>query len=188
MDKNRDKENFRSVSESTELLGLSTIQILYLVVMIVWIFLILLLHLYDTGFVGMCLAIIPIIFFGISGHHDYVHTTKMLDLIFTADFLSFIVLVTMLAMNWQKHMRDKRILSIICIAIFFMVVSVMDVVTSPLLQIYVASMKNAFEIVALALILFASYIFYLEVDKVDENSFDQSSKEVATFPGVIAAV
>lgn len=145
--------------------NIDQIELIYLLGIILWIILMFVLDLFQTGPLGIALCTIPVIIFGVSAiGHNY-HTESVLLEILRADYLSFVVLAIILMINWSRSERKERIFKLIFVAILFLMLSILDIVGSPQQMIYYRVVKSIFQTIAITLILLALYVYYTEIEK-----------------------
>lgn len=145
-------------------ISLTSIEFVYIIVIVLWIALIYYLDLFTVGTLGIILVILPIVIFGFSAYNHGYHTDDLLHEIIRADYLSFVVLAIILMINWSRAERKERIFKIIFIAILFLMLSILDIVgDSEEMRIY-RTIKAAFQTIAITLILLALYVYYMEIE------------------------
>lgn len=139
------------------------IQALYIIAAIVWIVLIFLFRLYDTGPLGWLFLVIPIVAFGINYWYASTTTSEVEGEMFQGNFLSFAFLIVVILINWSKVKHKTKLFKILMVALIFIMISLIDIWVPNEQFIYVKHIRTILQTLGLVLLAYGLYIYYREV-------------------------
>lgn len=116
---------------------------------------------YNTQIIQFAIIAIPLFVFAVSGYNIQNATYGMESRMFMGDFLAFALLIIVVFVNWQKE-KCPRIFKILMIAIILLMLSLIDIWTSPEYIIVMYHVRSILETLSLTLLVYALYSYYLK--------------------------
>lgn len=166
--KNSHKNNFESSSpppsESTPPNKVIYLQLIYVVAILFWIFLLAILELYKTDILGAVILAIPFVIFIFGYYNSHVITKDVEDNVFQANYLSIGLLIMLPLMTWinRDYQGDKRrFTSILVLALILIMVSLLDVWVATEWLPIVKHCKSVLQTTALVMLIYALYTYYV---------------------------
>lgn len=140
------------------------VRIVYILAILLWVIIVWCLRLYKTSFMGWVILALPIILFGIGFLNAPYLTVEVEDSIFSIGYLSIALVVVLPILVWiTKDFTGDRdmIMGILLIAIIFTMLSLYDIWVRPKWLTVSRHLKSVFQTLALTLLIFALYAYYL---------------------------
>lgn len=139
------------------------IQLIYVIAIVLWIILIFILDIHKSDWVGWIFLSIPIIVYSISFSYASGKEHDIADDMFGGDFLSFAFLTIVIIINWSKITRTSHFFKIILVSAALLMMSLIDVWVDKEKIIIIKIIKSILQTAALSLLIYALYLYYLEV-------------------------
>ncbi len=141
------------------------IQISYIIASILWVLLIFICRLYETGPIGLLILTIPLVIFAINYQNASKHTTDLESEMFQGNFLSFGFLITSILINWQKLDDKRKYFKLLMIALILLMLSLVDIWVDKDNFIIIKHIRSILETSALLLLAYTLYLYYFDVMK-----------------------
>lgn len=135
---------------------------IYVLGIILWMVLIWYLGLWEKGGLGYFLIAIPPVIFLYSAYNisqGKIDSKSLLG----GDCTSFEVLIIIIIINWLAILREGRFFKIIFVALVFLMLSILDVLSSEKEALYISAFKSVCQTISIALLMVALHIYYVEV-------------------------
>lgn len=140
------------------------VRVVYVLASLLWIGVIWSLHLYQTTFLGWVILILPLILFTMGFINAPYLTVEVEDSLFSIGYLSIALVIVLPIMVWitKDFTGDQnRIMGILLLAIVFAMLSLYDIWVRPKWLTVARHLKSVFQTLALTLLIFALYTYYL---------------------------
>lgn len=138
------------------------IQIMYIVASIVWIMVLYIGNFVQTyDIISILILSIPIIAFLINYNGCKTFSRELGSEIFRGNLLSFVFLIFIIFINWEKVSDKNKFFRILVVALIFVMFSLIDLWMSPDNMELYRHIKTALQTAALSLLAFAIYRYYL---------------------------
>lgn len=144
------------------------VRIVYALAILLWLFCIWALELYDTTWLGYLILALPILLFVIGMINACSLTVEVEETIFSFSYLSISLLIVFPLLAWiaKDYVQDKeKLIQIMIIAVVFALLSLFDIWVRPKWLTVVRHLKSIFQTLALTLLIFALYAYYLGRDR-----------------------
>jgi hypothetical protein len=138
------------------------IQVMYIIAIIIWFLLIIFMKLIPISWVGWLILFIPIISFAFTYCFTKHQTVEAENEFGKGNFLAFVSIIALIVINWTKDGDKCKIYGIVLAAFIFLLLAMIDSWVKSKYVIVVKHFRNICEIIALALLIYAIYIYYSE--------------------------
>lgn len=138
------------------------LQVIYVLAIIIWIFLIFKLKLHNTNYLGNLIASLPLIIFIVSLWNLEYLTVETENKLFVINYLSIglIVFIPLLTWSHENFHISQRLIDIMILAITLAVLSLMDVWVKPKWISVTKHLRSILQVASLSLIIYALYDLY----------------------------
>ena len=144
---------------------IAQIRIVYILGIIAWLFIIVILRLYDGDTLGTVILLIPLIVFILGYYNADVVTPEVEKEMFTTNYLSVGLIVILPLLIWitDNHSKNKgKFIALVVLAIILTLLSMIDIwVSKRELSVYNHA-RSILQTLSIIVIIYALYIFYLE--------------------------
>ena len=164
-------DSWRNIPAISDYLGnqekneiVAYVRIIYIVAIVVWIMIIFCMGLYNSDVIGLLIICIPVVLFIIAFKNANVITKDVEDSIFKTNYPSIGILITIPLLAWlsRSYDGDKSWFScILIVSIMLVIASLFDVWVSGEWLRVVQHGTSILQTIALTLIIYAVYTFYL---------------------------
>ncbi len=139
---------------------ISKLQLIYIIAIILWIFLIVFLKLLQVDPIGWFFLIIPLIVYSINLTNIDQCNMETDKELFKANFLSLVFLTAIILINWDKDGDKRHVFKLLFISIILLALSFIDFWVCPELQILNKHIKSILQTASISLLIYTLYIYY----------------------------
>jgi hypothetical protein len=144
------------------------VQWVYIVALVAWIFIICAFRLWDTDFIGWVILAIPLVIF-FSGYANADHLTVEIEKEnFQANYFTIGLVLILPLLTWVKkgyHGDSDHFIRILVFAIIIILLSLLDIWVEKQYMTVAKHVKSVFQTIAIVLIIYAFYSFYIDDPK-----------------------
>ena len=148
------------------------IHIIYIIADIVLIIISFFIFLWNVDNIGLLIIAFPLVIFAINFFNATVITKEVEEGMFLGNFISFGFLIAIIIINWSKIEDKGKYFTILFISLIFIMLSLVDIWVGPENVPVTKHLRSIFQTSALALLVYALYIYYVDITNMPSNSTD----------------
>ncbi len=152
------------------------VQLVYIIAAIVWIVIVFVLCFWEIDIIGIVILAFPLVVFGINFSNTSVLTHDIESEMFTGNFISFGFLIAIILINWSKIENKGKYFTILFISLILIMLSLVDVWVDAENLSVAKHIRSIFQTTALALLIYALYLYYKDVMRMPTASQSKSTK------------
>lgn len=137
---------------------------LYLIAILIWVLIVIFFRLFDGDIISCIIILLPIVIFALNYCFVGGVDTTLEEQLFQINYLSLGVLLVLPMLSWingGKGQRKDKFIRILVLSIILSMLSMIDIWVSREWLSFVVHLKSIFETVALILMIYALYTYYV---------------------------